>query len=221
RDEQLRGGGRRDHRADVTSVEHRAARLVCKIDLALKQRAAHLRVNRHPAGEAARAFVAQRGVIEKAGGKIAGLQRVGGIVGVAMVKLRLIADRAIEQACVQHRQPEMGRQRPCDRALARSGGAVDSDDHGCSPASKASKLGKLVATGAMSSISTGALLTRPAIAKLMQMRWSRWPAITAPPGRGSPPLPSMTRPSALSSTRAPIASSPAAMTASRSLSLTR
>src|SRR3546814_8325332 len=46
-----------------------------------------------------------------------------------------------------------------DRALARRGGAIDGDDHCCKPASSASKLGKLVATGAMSSIVTGALPT--------------------------------------------------------------
>src|SRR3546814_6124075 len=75
-----------------------------------------------------------------------------------------------------------------DRARARRGGAIDGDNHCCKPASSTSKLGKLVATGAMSSIVTGALLTRPATAKLMQMRWSRWPAIVAPPGSRSPPV---------------------------------
>src|SRR3546814_12914597 len=88
-----------------------------------------------------------------------------------MVELRLIADRAIEQPGVEHRQPEMRRQRARDRALARCGRPVDGNDHRCNPSSSGSKLGKLVATGAMSSISTGAVLTSPATAKLMQMRW--------------------------------------------------
>ena len=115
-------------------------------------------------------FEAQRGIIEQAGGKVARGERVGGIVGVAVIELRLIADGAIEQPGVEHGQAEMRGERLGDRALARRGGPIDGDDHCCKPVSRASKLGKLVATGAMSSIVTGALLTRPATAKLMQMR---------------------------------------------------
>src|SRR3546814_2831315 len=50
------------------------------------------------------------------------------------------------------------------------GGARQPLDHACNSASSASKLGKLVATGAISSTVTGALLASPATAKLMQMR---------------------------------------------------
>src|SRR3546814_4873303 len=84
--------------------------------------------------------------------KVARGERVGGIVGVAMIELRLIADRAIEQPGVEHGQAEMRGERLGDRTLARRGGPVDGDDHCCRPVSRASKLGKLVATGAMSSI---------------------------------------------------------------------
>src|SRR3546814_14661927 len=108
-----------------------------------------------------------------------------------MVELRLIADRAIEQPGVEHRQPEMRRQRARDRALARCGRPVDGNDHRCNPSSSGSKLGKLVAPGAMSSISTGAVLTSPATAKLMPLRWSRWPAMVDTPASAWPAVPSM------------------------------
>src|SRR3546814_14324140 len=88
--------------------------------------------------------------------KIAGGKRVGCIVGIAVIELRLITHGAIEQPGVEHGQAEMRGERLGDRALARRGGAIDGDDHCCKPASSASKLGKLVATGAMSSIVTGA-----------------------------------------------------------------
>src|SRR3546814_1288092 len=78
---------------------------------------------REPAGR----FIAQRRIVEQAVGKIAGGEGILGLVGVAMVELRLIADRAVEQPGVEHRQAKMRGERPGDRALSRRGRTVDGD----------------------------------------------------------------------------------------------
>ena len=51
------------------------------------------------------------------------------IIRVAAQQLHLPTDRAVEQACVEMRQPEMRGERLGDGAFARSGGAIDGDDH--------------------------------------------------------------------------------------------
>src|SRR5437899_12202397 len=88
----------------------------------------------------------------------------------------------------------------CERPLARSGGPVDGDDKGPGehyspvivpprPLISPIKPGKLVATGAASSIRTGSLAARPKMRKAIAMRWSSRVAISAPPA-GKLPAPS-------------------------------
>ena len=127
---------RRDHRADIAPVEHGAAGLVGEIHLPLEQRLAHRGMHRRAAGEAARTFIAKRGIVEQRIRKIAGGEGVRGLVGIAMIKLRLIAHGAIEQPGVEHGEAEMLGKRLGDGAFARSGGAVDRDDHRIRPSGK-------------------------------------------------------------------------------------
>src|SRR4029077_4329059 len=113
------------------------------------------------------------GIIEQRIGEVAGAQRIDGIVGIAAGALHLDPDRAIEQPRVEMRQTIMARERPADRALARSRRSVDRDDHAMSapsPVISAAKPGKLVATGLISSIVTPPFPPSPATAKLIAMR---------------------------------------------------
>ena len=118
-------------------------------------------------------------------------------------------------------------QRPGDRALARGGGSVDGDDHVrpnsfCRLASNSKKPGKLVATGATSSMvmrlagdeSSHRHAHRDAVIELRG-------DLSRRRGSARRRCPSMTSPSSNSSTVAPIARSPSAIAAMRSDSLTR
>src|SRR3546814_12946384 len=96
--EQFGVGVRRDDGADVAPVEHRAAGLVREIDLALEQRRTDLRVDRRADGEDARALEAQRRVLERAGGKIAGGVRKRVVKGKrGSVRVELVGSRLLNK----------------------------------------------------------------------------------------------------------------------------
>src|SRR6476469_801505 len=68
-------------------------------------------------------------VEQQAVGEAGRRERLAAVVGVAAVEEHLPPDRAVEQAGVEVRQAVVFGERTRDRALARRGGPIDSDDH--------------------------------------------------------------------------------------------
>ena len=104
------------------------------------------------------------------------------------------------------------------RLISVSKRAADTDAP--MPAISSVKPGKLVAMAEPSSTRTGAWAPNPRTRKAIAMRWSRWTAMSPPPG-GGPPHPSITMSSPSARTATPQAASPSTMAENRSLSLTR
>ena len=133
--EQLHVGMRRNNRADIAAVKQCPAWLVGKVYLPLVERGAYVGVDGHTACKAANLLVPQNRIIKYAIGKATSRQSVRRIIGVALMQLHVPAHRAVKQARVQKRQPEMRRQCLCQRALARGSWPVNGDDHFATPAS--------------------------------------------------------------------------------------
>src|SRR5690606_33648159 len=129
------------------------------------------------------------GALEVGGGEAAGeFGRPERVDDAAAVLERLHADGAVEQAGVEMGEAEVRGEGAADGTLAGGGWAVDGDGEGHQPVSLAprqrmssTKLGKLVAMVAASSIVTGWRAARPRQRKDMAMRWSSRLATVAPP----------------------------------------
>src|SRR5579859_45619 len=194
RHEQLGRRFRCDDRADIASIEHRAALLAGEGALKIQQRGANPRMDRHPAGRLTCLTRPQRWVSQLVRGQ---KQRNRGrgflIIEVFASFLRYNADTAVEQARIQDRKFELSAKARGDRALAGGGRAVNGDNKPPSsvrvhpsispPRARISgrKPGKLVAIMPGASIATGRSQAKPKIRWLMAMRWSPWVFTRAPP----------------------------------------
>ena len=129
-DEDLHIGVGTDDRADVASVENRAARTRGEGALRLDQRRADAR-HRGDHGRrlahlaSAQGRVVEIGEAEPAGGG----DRCGLVVKIPILGDQRSRSRAVEQPRIEMRQPVMGRDAARDAALARGRGAIDGDDH--------------------------------------------------------------------------------------------
>lgn len=172
-DEELRIGLRRDDSAYITSIKHRAAGLPGKGSLPVGQCRTHRWMRRDARRRCAGRFRFEFGIAKHGLAEITGGESIFLIRRIAAPAQRCKADGSVEQPRVQMWKTEMACQGAGDRALAGCRGTIDGYDHDSRDPSVTiicSKPGKLVATGAMSSIVTGWREDSPAIAKLIAMR---------------------------------------------------
>ncbi len=127
-DEQLGGRVRRDHRADVAPVDHRARLARGEGALHVQEGAAHPGVHGHPARGLAGCPVAQGGIFQ-----VGDVQRLGHrpgrvlVVKVAACVGQQYADGPVQQPGIQVRQAVRPGEAGRDRPLAGGGRTVDGD----------------------------------------------------------------------------------------------